>query len=215
MISILSKCENIEMSKSLFGDVQNMKGIEVSSDKDERMMRDDVWVEGLNQGDTHAFEAIYKCFYPQLFNYLLHYLKSESAIEDIIQGVFYRIWRNRESIEPRGTLRGYLFTSVRNQALKHIKSNKRVEGQRTEATDENLIVYQNPESTYELHELEEAYQKTVQNLPEKRREIYIMHRQHQLTYREIAAILNISEKTVETQMRRALKFLSIHLLRFK
>ncbi len=190
---------------SLLQNIKRLEGIELSRDKDERIIRDNKWVEGINRGDKKAFESIYKCYYPQLFHFLLRYLRSESTIEDIIHNVFFSIWQKRTTIEPRGTLKSYLFTAVRNQALSQLEAEKKYD-----RIDEELSGYSQTEESrsFEISELEEAYQKAVQKIPKKRRHIFLMHRQENLTYQEIADILNISIKTVETQMSRSLKFLA-------
>lgn len=199
---------------TLLHNLKNIDGIKLSPEKDERIIRDNMWVTGINKGDKKAFESMYKCYYSQLFHFLVRYLDSESAIEDIIQHVFYKVWQNRENIEPRGTLKSYLFTSVRNQALKHLEAEKKGRGHDGDITENTLCNAHNPEITLELKELNEAYQEAVEKLPEKRRHIFLMHRQDYLTYKEIAEILNISIKTVETQMRRSLKFLAISLSKY-
>ncbi len=199
---------------SLLHNISKLDGIKLSRDKDERVIRDDNWVRGLNEGDKKAFESIYKCYYSQLYHFLLRYSGSDAVIEDIIQQVFFKIWQNREKIEPRGTLKSYLFTAVRNQALKQIEFDKRLCGVDAELLNDSAVYQINPEDSIQLKELEEAYQAAVAKLPEKRRHIFLMHRQDNLTYKEIAAVLNISVKTVETQISRSLKYLACSLARF-
>lgn len=193
----------------------NIDGIELSGDRDERIIRDNKWVRGINRGDKKSFEAIYKCYYTQLHNFLFRYTQSEDLIEDVIQDVFYKVWQNRKKLEPRGTLKSYLFTAVRNQAFKKIESEKKYVGNNKEFSDFEEINCVPPDGTYEFKELKKAYQEAVKKLPEKRRNIYLMHREDNLTYNEIADVLRISVKTVETQMSRSLKFLSIYLCKFR
>lgn len=193
---------------SFLHNIKQIEGIEFSRDKDERIIRDNKWVEGINQGEMEAFEAIYKCYYSQLFYFLKRYLDSESTIEDIIQNVFFNIWQKRTTLEPRGTLKSYLFTAVRNHALTQLESENKYERIAEEISD---VTYSDEEEIYpsfNIDELREAYQKAVAKLPKKRRHIFLMHRQDNLTYKEISEVLNISIKTVETQMSRSLKFLA-------
>lgn len=199
---------------SLLHNISELDGIELSRDKDERIIRDNKWVEEINDGNKQAFEAIYKCYYPQLFHFLMRYLDSDSVIEDIIQHVFYKIWQNRTSIEPRGTLKSYLYTAVRNQAFQHKEAEKRFESNSIDSVTKDIVHLQNPENSLEVKELNEAYKKAVSELPEKRRNIFLMHRQDFLTYKEISEILNISIRTVETQMRRSLQYLASTLSKY-
>lgn len=193
---------------SFLQNIKQIEGIDFSCDKDERIIRDNKWVDGINHGDMEAFEAIYKCYYSQLFYFLKRYLASESAIEDIIQNVFFNIWQKRTTLEPRGTLKSYLFTAVRNLALTQLESEKKYERIAEEISDFTSIEEEEIYPSFNIDELREAYQKVVAKLPKKRRHIFLMHRQDNLTYKEISEVLNISIKTVETQMSRSLKFLA-------
>ena len=193
----------------------NIDGIELSGEKDERIIRDNKWVEGLNRGDKDSFEAIYKRYYAPLNNFLFRYTRSEELIEDIIQEVFYNVWQNRKKLVPRGTLKAYLFTAVRNQAFKKIETENKYTNKEIELSDFEEIYSVPPDGSCEFNELKKAYQEAVQKLPEKRRNIYLMHREDNLTYNEIADVLRISVKTVETQMSRSLKFLSIYLCKYR
>lgn len=199
---------------SLIKNIRNLDGIDLSRDKDERIIRDNEWVRRLNLGDQKAFEEIYKCYYPQLFHFLKRYLDGDEVIEDTIQQVFFKIWKKREKVEARGTLKSYLFTSVRNQALKQIQKDKKIHHKSDLIHENSVVNFNNPENSIELKELNEAYMEAVGRLPEKRKHIFLMHRQDQLTYKEIAAILNISVKTVETQISRSLKYLTNSLSRY-
>ena len=200
---------------SILRHIKNIEGIDLLSERDERIIRDTRWTKGINRGDKEAFEAIYKHYYSHLFNFLLRYLDDESAIEDIIQTVFFKVWQNRKTIEPRGTLKAYLFTAVRNQALIRLKSERKFVRIAEELTDYNISEEQTVDNTAEFEKLKKAYQEAIANMPKKRRHIFLMHRQENLTYKEIAEVLNISIKTVETQMSRSLKYLAEFLSDFR
>ncbi len=200
---------------SLIHKLKSLEGIKLSGDRDERIIRDNKWVSEINHGDKRAFEAIYKCYYSQLYNFLYRYTDSDELIEDAIQDVFYSVWQNRENLEPRGTLKAYLFTAVRNQVFKKLNIEKKFDNNQNEFSNFEETGKVTPESSYQLNELKKAYQEAVQKLPEKRRNIFLMHRQDNLTYGEIADILSVSIKTVETQMSRSLKFLAIYLDKYR
>ena len=193
---------------SIIKNIKSVGGIDLSRDKDERIIRDNEWVRRINLGDPKAFEEMYKCYYPQLFHFLQRYLNTDEVIEDTIQQVFFRVWKKRDKVEARGTLKSYLYTAVKNQALKQIQKDKKTHYNNEQLHENSALVINNPENTIELKELNEAYMEAVEKLPEKRKHIFLMHRQDQLTYNEIAVILNISVKTVETQISRSLKYLA-------
>lgn len=182
-------------------------GVGLSLGKDERAIRDDQWIERVKKGDKDAFEEIYRCYYPQLGPFLMRYVNSDDVAEDIIHNVFYKVWDNRERLRADGTLKAYLFKAVRNQALNHLSRNKDDMSIQFSETNTQADLDNNPEMILELREFREAYLCAVEKLPEKRRNIFLMHREDQLTYREISEVLNISIKTVETQISRSMKFL--------
>lgn len=190
-------------------------GIALSRDKDERNILENQWVEAISRGDKDAFQDAYKCYYPRLFYFLKRYLRSEYIIEDIIHNVFYKVWEHRQSLKPTGTFKSYLFTAVRNQALKQLEEQKREENHTEDSAGIAAEDGGNPDYEYAYRELEKAYLDAVSRLPGKRRKIFLMHRQDQLTYREIADILQISVKTVEIQIGLSLKFLAVRLSEFR
>lgn len=182
---------------------------------DERIVRENNWVRGINRGDEKAFEAMYKYYYPRLGQFLMRYVHSKKIAEDLIQNLFYNIWKNRTRLEPRGTLRAYLYTGIRNQAFKYL--NKEKNRNHTDISKYPHLQEEPPfqEGNLEFKEFRKAVQEAVKQLPERRRHIFLLHREDKLTYREIAEVLDISIKTVETQMSRSIKFLSEKLAHFK
>lgn len=182
--------------------------------KDERVFRENNWVRGINNGDQKAFEAMYRYYYPRLAQFIMRYVHSKRSAEDVVQNIFYRLWKNRVRLEPKGTLRSYLYTAARNQSLKHLAKQKNENHSALfyyPHLEGNLL----PEERIEYKEFVEAFQDAVKQLPERRRHIFLLHREDKLTYREIAEVLEISIKTVETQMSRSIKFLTEKLSHFR
>lgn len=198
-----------------FHSLKELDGVNLDATKDERIQREDAWVRGINRGDGKSFEALYKYYYPRLGQFLVRYVHSEKTAEDLIHNLFYNIWQNRTNLQPRGTLRAYLYTAARNQALKYLSRDKEKDHS-TLADHPHLQGGQTyPKEKIEYKEFEEAFQAAVKRLPEKRRQIFLLHREDKLTYREISDVLDISIKTVETQMSRSIKFLSQKLNHFR
>lgn len=198
-----------------FQNLKELEGVEINTTKDERIQREDNWVRRMNNGDGKAFEAMYKSYYARLGHFLLRYLHSQKAAEDVLQNLFVKIWNNRTNLKPHGTLRAYLYAAARNHALNYIEKNKN-------ESHSDLNDYPHleaepayPEETIEYKEFVQAFRVVVQQLPEKRRQIFLLHREDKLTYREIAEVLGLSIKTVETQMTRSIKFLSNKLNDFR
>lgn len=177
-------------------------------------LRDNQWLCKIQNGDKDGFEALYRFYYPRLLKLAFRYNSSKVVAEDLVHNVFHNIWKNRNSIKKNGKLRAYLYTSVRNQSLKYLN---RDESQKY--TIINDLSFLESKETTPLEriggkEFEKAVEKAINKLPDKRREVFLMSRNDNLTYKEIAEVLDISVKTVETQMSRSLKHLRKELARF-
>lgn len=177
--------------------------------------RDNYWVVGVRNDSASDFEAMYRYYYEHLCQFAFRFVQNHAAAEDLVHNVFLNIWKNRTKWNPKGTLVSYLFRSVKNQAFKYL-AHRKVQN-RSNIEDLSMLPDQNrmnPEEKYWGEEFEESVRKAVEQLPERRRTIWLMHREDKLTYHEIAMILDISVKTVETQMSRSLKFLRSRLSDF-
>lgn len=174
---------------------------------EERIRKENEWIRRIKKDDRKAFEALYRFYYPRLTQFAFRYVNSKQIAEDLVHNVFYEVWMHRARLKPQGTLRSYLYTAVRNQAFKLLEKKK----VRNFTNPVELLSLKNeeinPEQKLSSKELEKAIIEAVKQIPERRRQIFLMHREDHLTYAEIAEVLGISIKTVETQMSRSLKFL--------
>lgn len=180
--------------------------------------RSDDWVEGIRRGDHDAFEACFRAYYETLYGVVRSYVTAPQVIEGLLQDLFGDLWRRRGELNPRKDLQAYLCGAARNKALEHLRR----ERMRTrwvicgevleEAQGDPAGV--SPERKLRSCELEAAIRKVYAELPERRRVIFNLSRQHGLTYAEIASLLGISVKTVETQMGRALRLFRKRLAAF-
>lgn len=149
-----------------------------------------------------------------LIHFVRRYVGDTQIAENIVQDVFLKIWLNRSDLNPSLNIKTYLYTAVKNQALNHLRHAEVVQRNAENLRPMNGPV-RTPEDEWHEQELIASIQKAIEELPEKCRIIFSMSRYDHLTYAEIAEIQNISIKTVETQMGRALKHLRkrlIHLL---
>jgi len=180
----------------------------------EETLRDRQWVERIQGGDDRAFETMFRVYYPRLCRFVCHYVKSLEIAEEIVQDIFLAIWENRERWNPVGRVRTYLYRAAKNRALNHLKHYRienRFRRMRLVLKEESQST---PDEALQNKELLAAIEQGIEALPERCRLIFTMHRQEGLTYTEIAEILDISIKTVETQMGRALKSLRNRLQSF-
>lgn len=161
-------------------------------------------VEKIIAGNHTAFEILFKTYSQRLIYFSRRYVLDKQIAENIVQDVFLRIWQNKGNLDPAKNIQSYLFTAVKNESLKQLR-HLSVEKQQQENVSRLSVVELNPDEAIDKNELRGELNKALNNLPLKCREIFTMSRFDQLKYSEIADILGISIKTVETQMGRALK----------
>ncbi|MGF7138359.1 RNA polymerase sigma-70 factor [Roseimarinus sediminis] len=158
----------------------------------------------IKKGKRKSFELLFKSYYAPLCVFARRYIDDPDECEELVQSFFLKLWENRKTINITGSLPSYLFSSVRNRCLNFLQHQKVKRNYRDE-----LLHVQNEDEFNDFPEIDlmQKIEKAIESLPPKRREIFILSRQHGLKYREIANQLNLSVKTVEVQMGHALKHL--------
>lgn len=131
------------------------------------------------------------------------YTKSTDLSEEIVQDLFLKIWNDREHWCPKVSVKSYLYTSARNLALDYLKHERVVEIWKQEALYRGTDAPARPDEKLHRHQLRRAVHEAIEDLPERCKHVFQLSRQLGLTYHEIATVLSISEKTVESHMRRA------------
>ena len=152
--------------------------------------------------DPVQFEIAYKQYYSSLVGFAYQYVSDSDTSEDLVQEVFGKIWNQSHELTIKTNVKSYLFGAVRNACLNHIR-HQRVKSAYSQGTPTERVIDQ--EAFLEMEELQEQLNSALAQLPEKRRKIFEMSRFEEKKYQEIADELDISVKTVETQMSRALK----------
>ena len=166
--------------------------------------KDEDLLKIIAQGNSNAFEHIFRKYYADLTRFSLKFIREETLAEEIVQEVFIKIWEKRKEIQVQSSFKSYLYTSVRNSSLNFLKS-KFSQFSSAELEDKDHQSTQNSEDELTGKELDLIIAQAIQNLPEKCRVIFQLSRQGGLSYKEIATELKISPKTVENQMGIALK----------
>lgn len=161
----------------------------------------------LKQGDEDAFESIYWKYNSWVFNFIHSLLFDKSLAEDLTQTVFLKIWEKRESIDPELGFDSYLFAIARNLVYKETEN--RLKSELLSDTLKEYSANQDSltEENIDADSLREYINNLIEKLPPSRRQIFQLSRHAHLSNKEIASRLSISEKTVETQLYRALRFL--------
>lgn len=169
----------------------------------------------IEHDDHSAFEFLFDAFYSKLMRIAIYYLGKELMAEDAIAEVFYKLWFNRAKLHKVENLENYLFTMTKNQCLYTLRSNKKIVFDEKMMDDNQRIIIENPESDLISEEFIKYYNVKVQELPPKCKLVYLMVKEDGLKYKEVADILNISIKTVENQMTRAIAHVRRCVLAYK
>lgn len=160
----------------------------------------------LKQGDRNAFQELYRQYWQQVYNFGRLYLKSKDAAEEVVQDVFLKVWESREFIREEDNFKGLLFIITRNIIFNQSRKNLNEDFYKMTvlaAMEESYDI----EEEIETKDLKEYIDMLISELPPRRQEIFNLSRKGQKSYKEIAELLNISERTVRNQISEALTFL--------
>lgn len=169
-------------------------------------------VKQLRKGDVKAFDSLFEIYSQKLFGFALKYFKSDSDAEELVQEVFVKVWESRRSLKSEHSFKSYLFTIALNQIRKHF--NKKAVSLRYIESLQN-----NPEFATQLLPEDNDYDRILQQInniidqmPERRREIFTKSKIEGKSSKEIASELNITPGTVDNQVSEAMKFIrsSLH-----
>lgn len=157
-----------------------------------------------------AFEAIFRSRFKPLVGYALRFVRDLETARGIVQDVFITLWEKRHEIDSGREVEAYLTTSVRNRCLNYLRDQKKFN---RELLDFEGLMGDDcqPVDHLEVAQLDAQIRQAVGELPEKCKEIFLLSRFENLKYQQIADKLDLSVKTVETQMSRALSHLRMRL----
>lgn len=166
----------------------------------------------IQAGDERAFESLFREHFEGLTRYVERMVRSEAIAQEIVQGVLLRIWEKRAELEVTTTLASYLYRSVRNGALMHLRRARLEQEHWSRARAERVPLLgqsrvPQADERVRVAELQAVIDETIERLPPRRREAILLRREQHLTYPEIAEAMGISVKTVEVQIGAALRAL--------
>ena len=179
------------------------------NDTDYQLLKD------LKSSNKQAFKTLFFNYHDTLFRFVCYRISDTDIADDITQETFLRVWNNRFSIEPKKSFFSYIARISTNLCLdyfRHLKVRKKHQDLIPKYGESH---YDNPETDTNLKILKQKIQKIAnEKLPEKCRLIFILSRIENKTNTEIANLLNLSKRTVENQIYRALKILKVNLKEF-
>lgn len=170
-------------------------------------IKEEILIQRLIDDDQTAFELLFRYYYPGLVVYASRIIDDKDEAEEIVQDFFVRLWKGRKEIRKSNTLKNYFFTSIKNRSLNHLKKEKTSEKvlQKLQGLVEKERFYQ-PDLFVES-EIQTRIKRAFKKLQPRTNQIFTLSRFEGLTNDQIADQLNISKRTVETQISKALKIL--------
>ncbi len=164
-------------------------------------------IKKLKKGDFVAFEKIYNALSGRLFYFVNSSILNQQDAEEIVQEVFITIWNKREDIESVSTFQSYIYTIAKNKINDHLRKVLQEKKYIESVIADYHLETNDLEEIISYRDTNEVLNKLINLLPEKRKRVFELSRFSGMTYKEISAEMNISENTVDTQMRKALLFL--------
>jgi len=152
-----------------------------------------------------SYEELFKTWYAPLCKMIYRIIKDQAQTEDLVQEVYIKLWEKRNSLKINTSLKAYLYRSALNTAYTSLEKNKRYPKLSIETNDTIHDSSSNAIDNLNANELENKINQTLLLLPPACREVFILSRNEEMSYKEIAESLEISIKTVENQMGKALK----------
>ena len=167
-------------------------------------------LERIVSGDRNAFTSIYTTLYPVIYRYLLVVTRSESLSEELLQEVFVKLWIKRHALTGIKSLENYVFRMAKNQWISYQRTRGRLISIPTGTGPENPA-QDNIFHDIVFKEYHRIAQEAIAALPQRRRTIFLLHAQEDLTAREIAEKLNLSLSAVKKQLFEANHFIRDYL----
>ena len=177
--------------------------------KDKKVDIQNLWKLISTLDDDKAFEALFYLLNTPLIKFSMMYVHQKEVAEEIVSDVFVKCWVSRKHLGDVRNIDTYLFVAVKNQSLNHLKKYSHIHLVQVEDTNElRLVKTFNPQEALEKKELLFKMERSIEELPQQCRIIFRLIKEEGIKYKEVAEILNISPRTVQTQLFRAMKKLS-------
>jgi RNA polymerase sigma-70 factor (family 1) len=156
------------------------------------------------EDDTKAFEQLYYAMFSKLLRFCMQYVQQQEPAEDIVSELFVTCWNNRKNLSHITYPETYLFIAVKNQSLKYIKKYSHIHLVEMDSNSIALVDIADPSQKLERKELHHRLDQAIETLPTQARIIFRLIKENGLKYKEVAKILDISPRTVQTQLFRAI-----------
>lgn len=166
----------------------------------------------IKEGDIKAFEEVFRRYYSPLCWYAAGITGDTESAEEIVEELFYTLWKNREQLQIFQSVKSYLYRAVRNEAIQYCEHQEVKERYQTSVqAEKESEASVDPQWQMEYNELQALVRRTLNKLPDRRKRIFTMHRMQGMKYAEIALALSLSVKTVEAEMTKVLRTLRVEI----
>jgi len=160
----------------------------------------------VEQSNQKAFEDLYRLFFPRLYNFAMLYVHKKEAAEEIVNDVMVKIWEKRDTINTIENLETYLFVAIRNHCLNYLQKYSHYHVTiEPESGLAEVISINDPAKDLEWKEINLKLHLAIEQLPDQCRTVFKLIKEEGFKYKQVAEILNLSPRTVETQLFRAIK----------
>lgn len=163
-------------------------------------------LDEIRKGNKKAFAYIFDNYYSHLCNYIYSYTKNAKQAEDIVQDSMLIIWENRQKIKPQKSVKNYIFKIAYHQFIDNYRKDKKHLDYVEEIKQTSFNHFSEKDEEY-LESKNAILLREIQNLPPKCKEVFLLNKQSGLKYKEIAEELNISIRTVENHISKAMKLI--------
>jgi RNA polymerase sigma-70 factor (family 1) len=163
----------------------------------------------IEKSNQRAFEDLYRLFFSRLFNFSMLYVHTKEAAEEIVNDIMIKVWNKRDDISSIENLETYLFVAVRNHSLNYLQKYSHYHiAIEPESGMAEVVNIHNPEKELEWKEINSKLHMAVEQLPDQCRTVFKLIKEEGFKYKQVAEILGLSPRTIETQLFRAIKKLS-------
>jgi len=170
----------------------------------------DEWCRRIVESDRDAYEEVFRAMYAPLVRYAASITRSKASARDLVQDVFVSLWESRRTLDPTQSLEAYLYRAVRNRAYNEYRNRRTRSDKERDIRDEpvgHLSAPPDPDDAVDAQTLQKNLEVWIAELPERQREALTLSRFQGLSHDDIAEAMDISPRTVNNHIVRALRSL--------
>lgn len=172
-----------------------------------QILSDDDLLQLCSMDDCRAFNLLFDRYAPKLYKLGMRYLKDQCAVEELAIDLLYNIWERRHTLQIQGQFSSYLFRAMHNTSISYLRKTKMVTVSIDDFHEDSFQSDTAADDAILAKDTEKTYREKLSGLSPQRRKVFVMSREHNMSYADIARELNLSQNTVENHMVAALSFL--------